>query len=610
MMGKPLRKIAGQTRVSGFTLVEMLVATGLVVLIMMMFAQIYGTAIGTMTEQRGMANNDQKARTLMSLLRDDLQNMTYRQPGPAYGNVQGIVPLTAGDGPIVDPIGQRGYFYYAENDTQTGWDDVLQFTAMIRVGERGDSTARTSQRPFAGNVALIAGAGGNQPYYDDGLSDGLGQSRAAEIAYFLRNGTLYRRVLLLRDPLPSALTPDTQPTYSNSNRVYYGSNANYVDASNNLLNFYSDFDYSATRTQDSSGNYYLWFHSLNSLQNTLGLANIPLAIPRWRFGFDPVNTTIGRPVEYDVASNFLGRFTMQETSAFDSSSNLYTFGFPGALDASSFPNPFPSAVMNCPWQQGDSNGNGVLDVYEGGSRVGEDIIMTNVEAFDVEVFDPARVAAGYSGYADLGHNYNSGSGDFSYVWNQSSYNYGTRSYGTGADGQYGVAGIDDDGNGTTDDAGEYGWPGSDDRVSRCFDTWHPYASTTILSNPSAPPIQATAIAPPFRPVSNTSSFSVWQANTAAGAGTVLAVPDLTYDYNGSIPVASNSLIYVATSGGITGYSMPAFPPTPGNIVKDGTVVWRCTENRIGLRGIRITVRYKDVHSNLPRQVSIVHSFVE
>ncbi len=63
-------------------------------------------------------------------------------------------------------------------------------------------------------------------------------------------------------------------------------------------------------------------------------------------------------------------------------------------------------------------------------RAGEDLLASDVLAFDIKVFDPEVPLL--------------------------------RSL--GSDGAYGVAGTDDDQNGTTDDASEFGWAGSDDLV--------------------------------------------------------------------------------------------------------------------------------------------------
>src|SRR5262245_23723803 len=60
----------------GFTLVEMLVAVGLVVMMMTLFAQIFSMCTGTMATQKGISENDQRVRMVSTLLRGDLKNRT------------------------------------------------------------------------------------------------------------------------------------------------------------------------------------------------------------------------------------------------------------------------------------------------------------------------------------------------------------------------------------------------------------------------------------------------------------------------------------------------------------------------------------------------------
>ena len=114
----------------GFTLVEMLVATTLVVLMMLMFAQIYVAAISSLGEQQAVARNDGKARLADLLLRGDLQRASFRV---LPGSNQGIVPLVRGDN--IDQT-QKGYVYISENDRTNPVDDVLQFTTFITRGVR------------------------------------------------------------------------------------------------------------------------------------------------------------------------------------------------------------------------------------------------------------------------------------------------------------------------------------------------------------------------------------------------------------------------------------------------------------------------------------------
>lgn len=480
---------------TGFTLTEMLVATALVVLIMLLFAQIYGSAIGTMTDQRGLANNDQKARVLTSVLRGDLQKMTFRQPSSPYGQVRGLVPIVAGDEPIIDPVNQRGYFFYAENDTDDDTDDILQFTTDIRVPLRKNSVGTGFDLPYVGKAQnRTLGAGfHNYCELDDGIEDnGLGQSRAAEISYFLRNGTLYRRVLLLRDPLNPVGPFPSQPSNSSGTLIYRPEGT-----TNYSGEFNDNFDYSATRWNSA-----LWFHSVDSLSNHLGLTNVPIAIPNLRFGFNP---STGASLVNASDGNFIGRFTHEETSHND-------FDYPGSV---------PS---NHPYTRTDLtvNNNGVVTQYSGGNRRGEDILLTNVDAFDIKL--------AFEGTIDA-----------------------------------------------TD-------------VSTGFDSWHPNASGTAPSY----------TAPTVNDQLKVQSAST-RTYTSGSTDNFIQIPAL----NGSI-----SMLYRRVGGGSGINRQPEFPPSLGTVVENNNSRWVCVENRNGVTGITIQVRYRDVQTNQPRQVTIVHSFVE
>ena len=72
-------RLAGMTRRGGFTLVEMLVSVALVLLIMTLFAQAFGIAAGSIKKQRGLAENDQRARSMVTILLGDLKKRTFRQ---------------------------------------------------------------------------------------------------------------------------------------------------------------------------------------------------------------------------------------------------------------------------------------------------------------------------------------------------------------------------------------------------------------------------------------------------------------------------------------------------------------------------------------------------
>ncbi|QDU41377.1 hypothetical protein Mal4_57440 [Maioricimonas rarisocia] len=555
-------------RRTGFTLVEMLVATGLTVLIMLLFASVFGTAVGTMTQQRGIANNDQKARTLQTVLRGDLEAMTYRQP--SYSNVEGIVPFGPDDNVagLVAP-NQRGYFYYSENVPDLP-DDVLQFTIdVMQDNARGDVvlTGRT------GEVMAPVTTHINQPEMDDGIDDnGVGTSRAAEVCYFMRDGNLYRRVQLIREPQPNRNPPfDPQPRRSpapGSGSAGTGARAFPPPSGFVSGDFLKEMDYSvAMRWIDSDGDnnldaagtsagedqYYLHFHSLDSLDNSKGLVNVPLAWPVTRFG----HWLNGNPREYiedtSGADVFLGRFTHAETSDDD-------FDWPGQ---------FPSGVTGLPVDDpgvhvpvnpayviqrqtnGDLQGSDGTIFNDDGTRVGEDILLTNVEAFDVEVFDDEL-----GEFADLGHSQTSGIYQFSdRDTDTDSRNYGPRS----------------------------------STNNRIYDTMHP----SIVGGVPAP----------YRPLVDTSG-TTWAAGASVTAGDVVFA---------EVPGTSNvidSIAFRAISGGTTGPKKPEWTLIPGIRITDGGVTWEAIDNRVGLKMIRITVRYRDTGTNLPRQVTLIHSFVE
>jgi len=123
--------------VRGFTLVEMLISVALVLLIMTMFAEIFQIAASSLGKQRGLAENDQRARMLSTVIRSDLGERTFR-------NVIPIAHLQ-----VPEPK-DRGYWYYAENDPNDDTDDVLQFTAsVLNQSQNSDTT------PFVGRAVQL-----------------------------------------------------------------------------------------------------------------------------------------------------------------------------------------------------------------------------------------------------------------------------------------------------------------------------------------------------------------------------------------------------------------------------------------------------------------------
>ncbi len=137
------RRLVAASR-GGFTLVEMMVATTLVVLMMLMFAQIYIAAVSSLGDQQAIARNDAKSRLADMLLRGDLRRGSYRA---VTGSQNGIYPLVRYETPS---IYQRGYFYLSENSEANPLDDVLQFTTFVSRYSRNRDPS-----PYYGRAALV-----------------------------------------------------------------------------------------------------------------------------------------------------------------------------------------------------------------------------------------------------------------------------------------------------------------------------------------------------------------------------------------------------------------------------------------------------------------------
>ncbi len=172
----------------GVTLVEMLVTVAILVIIMTVLVQIFQSATGAVTAAQQLQQIDDQLRRLNSVIRGDLEGVTARFTPP------------------LDPAMNLGYFEYGENEFADNQgedsDDYIRFTAKAPAG-----------RPFLGrmfippSIEMINGWSANQLATYLQSQPVTITSDYAEIIYFLRNGNLYRRVLLIAPELQSAIVP-------------------------------------------------------------------------------------------------------------------------------------------------------------------------------------------------------------------------------------------------------------------------------------------------------------------------------------------------------------------------------------------------------------------
>ncbi len=386
---------------SGFTLIEMLVSVTLVLLMMVMFGEVFQLATGSVSKQRIMADNDQNARTLVTVLRADLDKRTFRTVVPFFPNESSATSVT----PFRDK--REGYFYINCNSAGDGTDDVLQFTVKSTVSQRN-----SDESPYFGAAAQLPNAAAgianflqnaNQPDRDDGqvTPNGAASSQAAEVSYFLRGRRLYRRVMLIRDPPKTPGVDSAQPTRTTPTTV------DYFDPAAGLYtgNFWGQFDFTAYRTPTVLNTVAgipicARFVGMDFLNNDSppAFAGLPYCYSlgqTWnRFGHNyeiTTNSTAnGRSREYSAAAVpnfFLGRWTHEETSN-------PGFLYPQVLPAGG--NPMDASATT---YADTTPADEVVDVFAGGPRAGVDLLLSNVHEFRVEVWDSRLVA-----FAPVGHN--------------------------------------------------------------------------------------------------------------------------------------------------------------------------------------------------------------
>jgi len=609
----------------GFTLTEMLVAVGLLLIIMTIFAQIFQLAVTAMTSQKGLANNDSQARTAFSVIDADLKRMSFR----SIRDGGGIVPLVPGlryDGNLAAPE-QRGYFYFSENDPDNDTDDVLQFTVDASLTGQYPGARRyagQSETPYYGKGTSLSinSSRRDHPDWDDGTpGDDVSVSRWAEVAYFLRHGTLYRRVVLVRDtddgsPRDMQEFDDgdsknlAQPGYVDGSGEPYDMMRDYVpDVSNGIYaNFYSDFDFSAHYAispydddlTTASGQSVANFHG--SLGNEV-TKNWPLGIPHFRFGFSP---TSGRPREFvtdGTDSAFIGRYTHAETSDVD-------FQYPQRTSG----NVFGRSDFNINQLQS----TGKLNIFNDGSRRGADVLLYNVHSFDVEVWD-WTANAGQGGFVDIDQTQGRATGTRNGSAEHAHENNTT--YAPGSD--YGYS--------------TYGPSNGSSRMSRnVFDTWHPdfpgggvsgvgnplpplgllnvysndvpysYSPTTAPRWDDSPSIADEMYIFPTDINPNYSDYIVWQAEVRKPAAVSQPVG----------PVEPPEWLSGGANYNEVDVHVGAAVNDPNDYVGDGTdpadpdVIWHAVDNRKPVKAIRLTVRFLDPNSGQMRQVTMIHSFNE
>ncbi|MDA1252789.1 MAG: type II secretion system protein [Planctomycetota bacterium] len=603
-----------------FTLVEMLVAMTLVLLMMTLFGEIFSLATGSMNLQRAIAENDQQIRTLTTVLRGDLQKRTFR-------NVVPFFPLENQDDPTTSFHGREGYFYISLNSSNNAVDNVLQFTVRSTILDEliDDTPYYGAATTLGGSAAFLAN--GNQPEHDDGEinPNGAGASTAAEVCYFVRSGNLYRRQLLIREPLAATGADTEQPTRSDGADFFvWNLSASPPAPVLYTGDFWDDFDYAAfsryagdqqtgagfVGTSALSNEYTAGSGGANAVPN--GSVPVSLGQSRFRFGFNS-RTGISREFGDSTGTFFIGRFTQEETSASNFNYPHMASEVSGGGSVLGDGNPMDAVgteLNDLVDETGGGLPDGRVDEFQrnastgvsAGARVGEDLLLTNVHEFRIDVWDQ-RI----SQYVPIGHS-------------------DTTVDGSGAVGDFHTS---------RQLNSSFAPVGGS---SNAFDTWHPaydrdnadgdWDDTTQPDNPPFRPMtwDPMGISAPVPFNSGPDSFWDQTGMTTYAANDVVFPPteDANLDgfwdvatedansngqYDKSGPVDVHGRVYsyrCVEAGAGPSISEPPWGSTPGQYHRtaDG-YLWQVQSNLRPLKAIRITVRFLHRRSGKMRQMTLI-----
>lgn len=400
-----------------FTLVELLVATTLSLVILGIMSYMFGSVTKSVNEQRSAIEVRQQLRAVANQLRQELEGIT-------------LVPT-----PRVDPAKEAGYFEYMEGPYGAVYDP--RYRAPGPNGRNDPYLWSDGGRPqISTNTTVYASTVGQDDTVGDAddvimftsrnlkipfrgrASDGAeSQSPEAEVTYFVRGTTLYRRVLLVGSNYRGGIIAQTTvPT------IPAGAPSSYRAGLQDFPLILQSPVASRSATADSLYAYYdvsfreeVVSGKNVSKVNTLGdlskreyrFAHQPLLFPYEVRGWGPIGMpTIGECSDPDwkfPEPRFEGLAAGAAWWA-----GLDQTKFDRGLGRNLDPLGFDPRRNSFPWQTSGTpsiNGlTGQLNTFADGTatqptsgqyvywgttnRQGDDIILNNVLAFDVKIWDP------------------------------------------------------------------------------------------------------------------------------------------------------------------------------------------------------------------------------
>jgi|GEM_PF-2283128 len=338
-------------RNAAFTLVELMTALAISLLLLLGVIELFRHVGGTIQQTQSTLNMSSNLNAVASQLRDDLKKIDSNlahQPGkmvnePGYTDVRGYLEIIEG----------MNLPYYNINNSNSGEHVLMEKVALnsetntsdLTVGDVDDILMFTTDPTKSGDYKFRGLVGG-------AMLESMLESESAEIIYFVRGNTLYRRVLLIA------------PTLSGG-----GGGGDLSVDSAGTPNSPSDLKYRCL-IEGSNKRYFRAFHntSFPSFNN-----NFPFPL-HYKDTADDIWYYLRLPLLDEDITGAPSTFTSSPPSGVNPNTLYWDFW--------NLPNsPYGSGL-------GINERTGLLSSGSHGSRVGEDIVLKNVLSFDVKVWNP------------------------------------------------------------------------------------------------------------------------------------------------------------------------------------------------------------------------------
>lgn len=354
----------------GFTLVELMMATLLTLMLMLVVVGLFAAVSQSIRDSRATMEMAGRLRAAKRKLQLDLEGRTVTVSPPVRPAAgEGCLEIIEGPlGPIDPPVPQPINFDTGAVDTTVAdFDDILVLTTRSRAG------------PFVGRYR-----------------DGTIESYEAEVVWFVRARTLYRRVMLIAPQTMPDLDDNHDGSVDPTDNNGVVDVVDLTDAAGTSHSFYEWYDISARPEYDVTGNIAGW------VPNTLG--DLTKRENRFAHAVHPSEVT---PIAPATILNFpypasrwgqLGMPTLRECADPNWMSWANPAGMPFVTPVAQIDLWAPAAQAH-PWPETDPR-TGTLLAYPGAgvnNRIAEDVILTNVIGFDVKVWDPGAPRLRYQG---------------------------------------------------------------------------------------------------------------------------------------------------------------------------------------------------------------------